>query len=380
MNINESLTLLGGISPAAFMRQYWQKKPLIIRQALPGYLPPVGRADLVEMAASSEVESRLVVQPDTTTGRAWQFRQGPFRRRSLPAFKRPGWTLLVQGVDLHDERVHALLQRFRFIPDARLDDVMISYATDQGGVGPHFDSYDVFLLQSHGQRRWQIGRQHNLDLVPGMPLKILANFEPELEMVLNPGDMLYLPPRYAHNGIAQGECMTYSIGFRSPSRGELATELLHRLAEAAYDGGCAGLYKDARQVAVGDPGAIPEEMIAFAHSALEHALKNPLAVSCALGEYLTDLKAMVFFESENTTGLPDISGVIIADRCTRIMYDSHHIYINGESFLAAGRDAQLMRSLANHRRLDPRDTRRLSKAARGLVAEWVKAGWLYVQP
>src|SRR5205823_11365489 len=138
----------------------------------------------------------------SNAGGRWQFRRGPFARRALPALSQPRWTLLVQGLDLHDDRAHALMQRFGFVPQARLDDLMASYATDGGGVGPHFDSYDVFLLQAQGRRRWSIGRQRDLRLQPDVPLKILAQFEPEQTFILEPGDMLYLPPRYAHDGVA----------------------------------------------------------------------------------------------------------------------------------------------------------------------------------
>lgn len=374
MNVNEPLSLLGGLSPKTFMQRHWQKKPLVIRQAIPGFQPLLSRAELLDLAAREEVQSRLLVQADPQAARSWRFRHGPFQRKALPAFKQPGWTLLVQGVDLHDERAHALMNQFRFVPDARLDDLMISYATDGGGVGPHFDSYDVFLLQAHGQRRWRIGRQKDLSLQPDLPLKILAHFEPEQEFVLNPGDMLYLPPRYAHDGIAQGECMTYSIGFRSPSRGELAGELLQRLADDAMEQAGAGLYRDPRQPAVAGCGAIPEALVEFARDALADALRDPLAVPRALGEYLSEPKAHVGFDAgEPAAG----EGAVTLDRCTRMLYDAHHVFVNGESFRASGRDAQLMRLLADQRFLQPAETRRLSPAARELLAEWVQAGWLH---
>jgi len=158
----------------------------------------------------------------------------------------PCWS---KGLDLYNDAANQLLQQFRFVPDARLDDLMASYATDGGGVGPHVDSYDVFLLQAHGRRRWRIGRQRDLRLVRGVPLKILSAFEPEQEFVLEPGDMLYLPPRYAHEGVALGECMTYSIGFRAPTQHELARELLQRIAEQVTDPVRAKLYHDAGQPA-----------------------------------------------------------------------------------------------------------------------------------
>ena len=184
------------------------------------------------MAADEAVESRMIVSKPA----GWQLKHGPFARTAFPPLKQKRWTLLVQGVDLHLDVAHEMLQRFRFVPDARLDDLMISWASDGGGVGPHFDSYDVFLLQASGQRRWRIGRQKDLSLQPGVPLKILSHFEPEEEHVLNPGDMLYLPPRWAHDGDAVGgDCTTCSIGFRAPQRGGLAGELLQRMADELDD-------------------------------------------------------------------------------------------------------------------------------------------------
>jgi len=374
MNIQTPLQLLGGISPETFMQRYWHKKPLVIRQAIPGFAPLLERIELLELAAQEEVESRLVVQDTSGKGGGWKFKHGPFARKALPPFKQAGWTLLVQGVDMHDERVHSLINQFRFVPDARLDDLMISYATDQGGVGPHFDSYDVFLLQAHGRRRWRIGRQKDLSLKPDMPLKILANFEPEEEFVLEPGDMLYLPPKYAHDGIAEGECMTYSIGFRSPSQSELAQEVLQRLAEQAIDELPATLYTDPKQAAVEAHAALPAAMLEFAQSAVQAALKDPKAVARALGEYLSEPKANVWFDGEGQ----GIDGAIRLDRRTRMLYDEHHVFINGESFKAAGRDAQLIKRLADQRYLDAKEFLRLSEGARDLVQDWCDAGWLHV--
>ncbi len=373
MNIQEPLQLLGGLSPQTFMRRHWEKKPLLIRQAIPGFTPILDRTELLDLAAMDDVESRLVVQAVPSKEKAWCMRHGPLPRKALPPFKQPKWTALVQGVDLHDERIHALMNQFRFVPDARLDDLMISYATDGGGVGPHFDSYDVFLLQAQGRRRWRIGRQKDLSLVPDMPLKILANFEPEMEFVLEPGDMLYLPPRWAHDGIAEGECMTYSIGFRSPSKGELAREVLQRMAEQAEDEAGDAIYRDPKQEAVASSAEIPQAMVAFATEAMEAALRDPLALQRALGETLTEPKANVWFSGEE--GEP-VGGVRL-DRRTRMLFDRQHIFINGESFRAAGRDAQLMRTLADQRYLQTKDMARLSDDARELVTDWYQAGWLY---
>jgi len=369
MDVTRPLALLGGLTPAQFMKRHWQKKPLLVRGALPGFAPLLSRAQLFALAASDEVESRLVAH----SGTRWQFRRGPFQRRALPPLARPDWTLLVQGVDLHHQGAHELLSQFRFLPQARLDDLMVSYAADGGGVGPHFDSYDVFLLQAQGRRRWRFGRQADLGLLPDLPLKILARFEPEAECVLEPGDMLYLPPRYAHDGVAQGECQTCSIGFRSPAGAELARELLQRLSEEAADAAGERLYRDPAQAATAAPGAIPAPLQQFARAALAAALKDPLALERVLGESLSEPKPNVWFEGAAAAALD--AGVTL-DRRTRMMYDRSHVFINGESHRASGRDAALLRALADDRRLDARQLARASAAARSLLAAWQQAGWL----
>ena len=372
MDVQQPLALLGGLSPAQFMRRNWHKKPLLVRQAIPGFKPLLSRAELLELAGRDGVESRFI---QDQAGQ-WVLRHGPLARRSLPSLATPRWTALVQGVDLHNQAVHALLQQFRFVPEARLDDLMISYATDGGGVGPHFDNYDVFLLQAHGRRRWRIGRQKDKTLRPGLPLKILAAFEPEEEYVLEPGDMLYLPPGWAHDGIAEGECMTYSIGFRSPNGAQLAHEVLQRMAEAAADEEGA-IYRDPRQPAVANPGAIPAELQDFARQAVRLALEQPQALECALGEALTEPKPNVWFEP--APALVMLESVAL-DRRTRMMYDDKHVFINGESYRAAGRDATLMRRLANERQLGARELAHASDAALELLSSWCEAGWAHAGP
>ena len=372
MDVQQPLALLGGLSPAQFMRRHWHKKPLLVRQAIPGFKPPVGRTALFELAGREEVESRFIQHKEGE----WRLRHGPLSRRSLPSLQTPEWTVLVQGVDLHDDATHALMQQFRFVPQARLDDLMISYASDGGGVGPHFDSYDVFLLQAHGRRRWRIGRQKNLALREGLPLKILEAFEPEEEYLLEPGDMLYLPPRWAHDGIAEGECMTYSIGFRSPNRAGLAHEVLLRMADAAAEEEDSPIYRDPQQPAVDGPGAIPAQLQAFAREAVQRALQQPQALECALGEALTEPKPNVWFEPSGGGMLESL----VLDRRTRMMYDDKHVFINGESYRAAGRDAALMRRLADQRSLGPRDLANASDDALELMSVWCEAGWAHAGP
>lgn len=370
MQISRPHTLLGGLSPETFMRRHWHKRPLLVRQAL-RHLPELPTRDqLFALAAREDVESRLIRR----TERGWQLRHGALPRRALPPLSRPGWTLLVQGVDLHHEGAHRLLQAFRFVPDARLDDLMISYASDGGGVGPHFDSYDVFLLQVHGRRRWRIGRLDDGRLLDGVPLKILAHFRAEEEYVLEPGDMLYLPPRWAHDGVAEGECMTASIGFRAPRREELLREVLVRELEAREADEDSPLYRDPRQAATATPARMPQALQDFALQAVQSLLQDRRALQCALGEYLSEPKRGVWFEPCEAG---DLSHGLRLDRRTRMLYDTHHVFINGEAFRAAGPDARLMRRLADRRELDAAAWRLASDAARELLLQWAEDGWLH---
>ena len=366
IDVERPLQLLNGLAPSAFMARHWQRKPLLVRGAMPAAAPFVSRAELFTLAARDDVESRLIVHGE----RGWQLRHGPLARRALPPLAQSRWTLLVQGLDLHLDAAHALMQRFRFVPDARLDDVMVSYATDGGGVGPHLDSYDVFLLQIHGRRRWRIGRVRDPQLQADVPLKILTNFEPEHEWTLEPGDMLYLPPRWGHDGIAEGECMTCSIGFRTPGRDELARELIGR---AFDDEGTDPIYRDPGQPATARPGELPQAMLDFALDGLRRRLADRATLSRSLGEVLSEPKAIVWFEAGE--GLPRGAGVV-ADRRTRMLYDARHVFVNGESYRAGGRDATLMRRLADRRRLEAAEVASLGAGARALLDEWVQAGWV----
>jgi 50S ribosomal protein L16 3-hydroxylase len=374
--LDAATPLLGGLSPRAFMRRHWHKRPLLVRGAVDVARPFADRAALLELAAREDVESRVVEQRKS----GWQLRHGPFERGALPPFSRPGWSLLVQGVDLQLDVAHELLARFRFVPDARLDDLMVSWASNGGGVGPHFDSYDVFLLQLQGRRRWRIGRLADPELVPGLPLKILANFEAEEEFLLEPGDMLYLPPRWAHDGVAEGECLTASIGFRAPTRDELARALIERMLDDEEDDDApddSPRYRDPSQPASTSPADIPERLQAFAADAVARRLRDADAIAIALGEWLTEPKPNVWFEA----GVAPAAGCALRlDRRTRMMFDARHVFINGESWRAAGADARLLRKLADARELAPREWGRAGADARALIERWCRDGWLHAVP
>jgi 50S ribosomal protein L16 3-hydroxylase len=376
------------------MRRHWQRKPLLVRQAVPGIAPLLSRAEVFALAAREDVSSRLVVHEPRPGAARWRLRHGPFTRRSLPPVSRPGWTVLIQALDNHLPAAHILLRQFAFLPAARLDDAMLSWASSGGGVGPHFDSYDVFLLQVTGHRRWRIGplprskKAVEAALVPGLPLKILAHFEPHEEHVLAPGDMLYLPPHWAHEGVALDECTTCSIGFRAPRAGELLREVLLRLADDAGDADAAAsqaLYSDAGAAPPLEPAAVPPGLLRFAQQALARALKTPRVVERALGEVLSEPAPLSLFhpgtELTLTNGPAGASGVgVVLDPATRMLHDEHHVFINGESYLARGRDAKLMRSLAHTRCLGAVQVRQLSLGARALLEQWSDHGWLHPGP
>ena len=363
------LQLLGGLTPREFMRRHWQRRPLLVRSGIGSIVPPISRSELFALAARDDVESRVV---RVRNKRDWSMTHGPIARSKLPPLRQPGWTLLVQGVDLHHDAARSLMQQFRFVPDARLDDLMISWASHDGGVGAHVDSYDVFLLQASGRRRWRIARDFSSALDPRAPLKVLRRFVGEQEYLLEPGDLLYLPPNWAHEGVAVGgDCMTCSIGMRAPQRGALAGELVQRMAEVYDD---AELYRDAGQGATSTPAAIPPALGRFAGDAVRRLVSRPGGVARALGEVLSEPKPQVWFEKRTT---PWRQRGVTLDRRTRMLYDARYVFVNGESVPVRGKDLALLRRLADQRALEGRAVRGASRGVRSLLAEWFAAGWVH---
>ena len=265
----------------AFLRSYWQKKPVLIRNPWKAWANPLAPDDLAGLACEDEVESRLIVQ----TPAAFQVEPGPIPEKRFGKLGKAPWTLLVQAVDHHVPDVAALIAPFRFIPNWRIDDVMVSCASDGGGVGPHFDQYDVFLVQGLGTRRWQVGAlcDDNTELLPHDDLRLLANFEAADEWLLEPGDMLYVPPRFAHNGVAVGDdCMTYSVGFRAPSCSELIAHYVDDVLAGLSDD---DRYDDAGSAAQANPGEITGEALAKLHAMVMEKLSDRDAFTRWFGEY-----------------------------------------------------------------------------------------------
>ncbi len=366
-------SVLGTLTSREFLSTYWQKKPLLIRRAIADFISPLDREALFALAARNDVESRLV----TNFRQQWKMKHGPIN--SLPSLSRKNWTLLVQGANLHDDQADELLNRFRFIPDARLDDLMISYATDTGGVGPHFDSYDVFLLQAHGQRRWRIGAQEDLSLVDGLPLKILRDFAPTEEFVLNPGDMLYLPPQYAHEGVAVGECITYSIGFRAPSWQELGEAFLHFMADNVA---LPGRYTDPDLKTGKRPAQIRDDMLLRVSEQFERLASRRDDIEIFLGEYLSEPKPSVWFDTPSRPAtLAKFEASINRrglrlHRKSRMLYRGKFVFINGESFQPSASDRRLLQALADERFLAPGQLVSASSDLRESLHQWYRDGWV----
>ena len=373
MSAHDIAILLGGLPPRRFLAQHWQKKPLLVRAALPGFGGVLTPAKLLTLACRDDAQSRLVIR----NAHRWEAHEGPFQRglfRGLPA---RGWSVLVHEVDRFVPEARALLECFSFVPYARLDDLMVSYAVPGGGVGPHCDSYDVFLLQGRGRRRWRVGHQRDVALVAGAPLKLLRDFRPQQEWVLEPGDMLYLPPGWAHDGVALDPCMTYSIGFRAPAWQELVIHFLRFLEDRIE---LEGRYQDPGLRPQDSPARIARTMVQEVARHLDGIRWTRFDVARFLGQYLTEPRAHVFFTAPRPrlslaafAACARRSGVAL-DLRSQMLYFGDLFFINGEAVAVKGRGRESLRHMADTRRLAVVDT-----TQRGLVAllhQWYGSGYL----
>lgn len=363
---------LCGFSPKIFLRDYWQKKPLLIRNALPNFQDLLTCDELIKLACYEEVQSRFIEKKNDK----WIVKNGPQIGRDFSR-KKKSWTLLVHDVNHFYSSARDLLLNFRFIPYARLDDLMISYASEGGGVGPHIDSYDVFLLQGQGAKRWQISSQQDARLIEDIPLKILSRFVPDQEWVLQSGDMLYLPPNYAHHGVAEDDCMTYSIGFRAPSHQELMVQFLVYMQDRISDD---GWYQDSDLPIQNNPANISSAMFDQAKKIINKIKWQDDDLENFLGIYLTEPKSHVFFSRPSKPLSRKIfkqhakrNGVQM-DLKSRMLVRKNNLFLNGEMYQMSVGSRHILKKFASDQKISPNNT--LDVEACELLYHWYKNGYI----
>ncbi|MDD2833655.1 MAG: cupin domain-containing protein [Methylotenera sp.] len=389
---SQALELLGNITPEQFLNEYWHKKPLLIRRAIPGFTGLLSPEELAGLACEDDVQSRIIEEIHGI----WHAKHGPFNEEDFATLPEAPdsehrWTLLVQSVNHFLPEASALLQQFNFIPHARLDDLMVSYAPDGGGVGPHFDSYDVFLLQGQGKRLWRISEQTDLTLIDGAPLRILQHFDTAQEWLLEAGDMLYLPPHLAHWGIAVSEgktdCMTYSIGFRAPKEQELATEFLGFMQDklSIDPAALTGRYQDDDLTPQAHPAEINEAMVQKVESILKKIQWSKQDIVAFLGTYLSEPKPDVLFEpnkkisKRNFVEKAKHTGLVL-DIKSQMLFSESTFYLNAEAADFTGVSASLLQTLADNRKLDANDlitAHPLNEHLLQQLYDWYLAGFIH---
>ncbi|WP_324734504.1 ribosomal protein uL16 3-hydroxylase [Pseudomonas paeninsulae] len=352
MNPDTPLQLLGGLTAREFLRDYWQKKPLLVRQAMPGFESPISPDELAGLALEEEIESRLVIEHGE---RPWELRRGPFAEDAFAQLPERDWTLLVQAVDQFVPEVAELLEEFKFLPKWRIDDVMISFAAPGGGVGPHFDNYDVFLLQGYGKRRWQVGQMCNSDspLLQHADLKILAEFAKTEEWVLEPGDMLYLPPLLAHCGTAEDDCMTYSVGFRAPSAAEVLTHFTDFLGQFLPD---EERYSDADAQPTSDPHQIQRDALDRLKALLNEHMSDERLLMTWFGQFMTEprypeLIATIEIDENVFLGSLEDGAVLIRNPSARLAWsevgEDLVLFASGQSRLLSASQRELLKLICS---------------------------------
>ena len=350
MNADTPLQLLGGLTPRQFLRDYWQKKPLLVRQAFPDFESPLSPDELAGLSLEDCVESRLIIEHGA---QPWELRRGPFAEDSFSQLPERDWTLLVQAVDQFGPEVAELLEHFRVLPSWRIDDVMISYAAPGGGVGPHFDNYDVFLLQGHGHRRWRIGQMCDSDsaLLDHPDLRILADFQQTDEWLLAPGDMLYLPPRLAHYGIAEDDCMTYSVGFRAPSASEVLVHFTDFVAQFLPD---EERYADADLQPGGEPQQIQADALQRLRALLNQHLQDDRLLMAWFGQFMTEPRYPELLQGEDLQASQlqqalDEGAMLVRNPSARLAWaelgDELMLFASGQGRLLGGELRELLQLL-----------------------------------
>jgi 50S ribosomal protein L16 3-hydroxylase len=384
--------LLGGLSPAAFLRAHWQKRPLLVRQAIPGFRGIVSRDAFLALATRDDVRSRLVIHhPRRAPARRWERHDGPFGALEANMLPARGWTLLVNSVESLIPGGWEILRRFSFLPAARTDDLMISCAADGGSVGPHDDLYDVFLLQGPGRRRWQVSRQRDRAVDPDAAIKVLRSFVPEDEWVLEAGDMLYLPPGVAHHGVAEGPCFTYSIGFVAPSHADLYRSFFSYLGALLGENvDPAAIYQDPDLTSSSAaPHEIGDAMVARMAAVVGGARWSAADVADFLGRFLTHPKPQVRFAPPARP----LDGAAFARRVTRRgqarrlalalpsrgLVRRGRLYLNGEAYAPGRASLPSLRALLAERALPLPLPRALAgDATLAMLHAWYASGYVRV--
>ncbi len=304
--------MFGSLTKDEFLERHWQRSPVILRGAMPGFRSPISPEDLAGLACEEGVESRLV---QGHVGTRFRLEHGPFDSARFERLPERDWTLLVQDVDKLVPELQALLEPFRFIPDWRIDDIMVSYAAPGGSVGPHTDQYDVFLLQAQGRRRWQLSEHFDPSLRADSDLLVLTRFEPERELIAEPGDILYLPPNVAHFGLALDEAMTFSIGFRAPDQRELMLALSDQLIERSLTG---GKFADPGRRASEDATALePSDLAQFRQLLRAGLALRDDELDAFIGRYLTKSKPNLEPAGETSSALEVLARLARGGRLVR---------------------------------------------------------------
>ena len=357
MRLNRKTHILGKTSVDDFLKNYWQKKPLLIKNAIPNFVSPITESDLFIIAQNEEAVSRLIEHKQGI----WQVKYGPFKKSDLPKKTNIPWTILVQNINHYFPFAESFLNLFKFIPYARLDDLMISYATKKGSVGPHFDSYDVFLFQAQGAREWKISDQKKFTLDKQSSIKIITNFKSKNSWVLKPGDMLYLPPNIGHWGISQSDdCVTYSIGFRAPGTFEIQSKFLDFIQDHLITNENE-IYKDPNLTPQKNPAEISSNMTKAMRNIVDRLRWDKSSINHFIGQLLSEPIENSIFETRKPLSLKAFEKSIVhktlrLNSKTRMLFIKNNFYINGEFIKIDKKYTSFLKQLANDREISLEST------------------------
>ena len=357
MRLNRKTHILGKTSVDDFLKNYWQKKPLLIKNAIPNFVSPITESDLFIIAQNEEAVSRLIEYKQGI----WQVKYGPFKKSDLPKKTNIPWTILVQNINHYFPFAESFLNLFKFIPYARLDDLMISYATKKGSVGPHFDSYDVFLFQAQGAREWKISDQKKFTLDKQSSIKIITNFKSKNSWVLKPGDMLYLPPNIGHWGISQSDdCVTYSIGFRAPGTFEIQSKFLDFIQDHLITNENE-IYKDPNLTPQKNPAEISSNMTKAMRNIVDRLRWDKSSINHFIGQLLSEPIESSIFETRRPLSLKAFEKGIVnktlkLNSKTRMLFIKNNFYVNGEFIKIDKKYTSFLKQLANDREISLEST------------------------